>query len=134
MLTIVNKENQIARSFRLTIGLIEGYAGEKLHTQKEVGEIVADWLLNQRRNHRPYLPGSIVASTMYYYGRESKKLITEPVVFYEGDVSPEYNSGLTNGEVISALQELAEILANKLNQTRIYLRYNGIIQILQRSE
>lgn len=134
MLTIVNKENQIARSFRLTIGLIEGYVGEKLHTQKEVGEIIADWLLNQRQNRRPYLPGSIAASTMYYYGRESKKLITEPVVFYEGDVNPEYNSGLTNGEVISALQELAEILANKLNQTRIYLRYNGIIQILQRSE
>ncbi len=132
MLTIVNKENRTARSFRLTIGLIEGYMGGKLHTQEEVGEIVASWLLNQRQHHRPYLPGCITASTMYYYGQESKKLITEPVVLYEGDVSPEYNSELTDGEVIAALQELAEILADRLNQTRVYLRYNSIIQILQR--
>jgi predicted transcriptional regulator len=132
MLTIVNSKNQIARSFRLTVGLIEGYAGGKLHTQEEVGEIIANWLLKQRQNLRPYLPGSITASTMYYYGREAKKLIVEPIVLYEGDVSPEYNADLDNDDVLLALQELAEILANKLNQTRIYLRYNGMIQILER--
>ena len=48
MLIIVNEENQVARSFRLTIGLIEGYSGGKLHTQEEVGEIVTEWLLEQK--------------------------------------------------------------------------------------
>ena len=133
MLIIVNEENQVARSFRLTIGLIEGYSGGKLHTQEEVGEIVTEWLLEQKRDNKPYLPGCIIAGTIFYYGRESAKLIAEPVALYEGDVSPEYNAGLTDADVISTLHELAVILAERLNQVRIYLRYNGVIQILQRS-
>lgn len=133
MLTIVNKENEIARSFQLTVGLIEGYTDGKLHDQEEVGKIVAEWLLGQKRDNKPYLPGYITVGTIYYYGRESAKLITEPVALYGGDVSPEYNADLTDDEVISTLHELAEILAVKLNQVRIYLRYGGIIQILQQS-
>ena len=134
MLTVLNKENQIARSFRLGIGLIEGYEGGTPHKPEEVGEIVARWLLEQRKGGRIYLPGSITESKMYYYGRTSDSLIVEPVVFYEGEVSPEYNARLTDNEVILTLQELAEILAVKLNQDRIYLRYNGIFQILLRKK
>lgn len=133
MLTIVNTNNQVARSFRLTIGLIEGYADGKLHTHEEVGEIVAAWLLEQKQNSKPYLPGCITAGVMYYYARESAKLIAEPVALYEGVVSPEYNAGLADDDVISTLHELVEILATKLKQVRVYLRYHGIIQILQHS-
>ncbi|HVB19772.1 MAG TPA: hypothetical protein VNF51_00575 [Candidatus Paceibacterota bacterium] len=133
MLTVLNKENQIARSFRLGIGLIEGYEeGRTLHKPEEVGEIVARWLLEQRKCGRIYLPGSITKSKMYYYGRTSGSLIVEPVVFYDGEVSPEYNAQLTDEEVISTLQELAELLSTKLGQKRIYLRYNGVFRILQR--
>lgn len=132
MLIIIN-ENQVARSFRLTVGLIEGYGKDGWrHRPEEVGEIIADWLLSQRKAKRPYLPGSVTTGTMYYHNRESAQLIAEPVALYEGDVSPEYNAELSDGEVLTALQELADVLSGKLKQKRVYLRYNGSIQILER--
>jgi hypothetical protein len=69
---------------------------------------------------------------MHEEERRSAIPLAEPVAVYEGDVNPEYSPQATDEEVISALQNLADILANRLDQRAIYLRYNCIAHILKR--
>jgi hypothetical protein len=132
MLKVVNTENQLAREFRLTIGLQEGYSGEGvLHTPEEVGHIVAEWMHHQRETRGIYLPGSITPSTITYWGRSAQKMLREPIVFYEGLVSPEYNAEVSDEDVLKTLHQLAEVLSRQLKQGRIYLHYRERVIILE---
>lgn len=132
MLKVVNTKNLVARAFRLTIGLQEGYSGEGiLHTPEEVGHIVAEWMRQQREMRGIYLPGSTTTSTITYWGRSAQKMMREPVVFYEGLVSPEYNAEVSDEDVTETLHQLAEVLSCQLRQERIYLHYREQVFILE---
>lgn len=127
---IINKDDQVRRSFRITLGLEEGYGKGTLHTLEEVGTIVARWLDEQRSVNKPYLPGCITPTTIHYWGRSLGKPVAEPTVFYEGEVSPEHSGNLSDAEVIKTLQELCTLFAKNFRQSRVYFYYRDIYQIL----
>jgi hypothetical protein len=69
---------------------------------------------------------------MLYYSRGREQIVSEPIVLYEGDISPEYNSELTDAVILETLMNLAEIIAQELKQERIYLVYRDHNYILQK--
>jgi hypothetical protein len=128
---IVNRENQIARSFRLVIGLREGYEGGILHSTDEVVQAIGQWLAHQRQSGGIYLPGSVTLSTMVYARRSDNAVIHEPVALYDGEVSPEYNADKSDEQILTALQDLSGFLSRAFKQQRVYLRYRETLLILE---
>jgi hypothetical protein len=47
---IINSNNSEKRSFRMTIGLEEGYMGLVVHTKETVKKIISDWLLRAKNS------------------------------------------------------------------------------------
>ena len=113
----------------MSIGLFEGYKNGKEHTPQEVEHIILDWLKSQHSSGGVYLPGRFDYNTMLY--AHHGKAIDEPLAVYEGEVSPLYNSKLSEAKITAALIELATLLSEKLKQTRIYLTYRDKILILE---
>jgi hypothetical protein len=113
----------------MSIGLIEGYSGSKLHTLQEAEQIVMDWLASQLASGKTYLPGRFDYNRMLY--AHHVKAVAEETAVYEGEVSPLYNSKVSDKKVTATLIELATLLAKKLKQTRIYLTYRDEIFILE---
>jgi hypothetical protein len=130
MLKIINKDRR-RRSFRMSIGLIEGYSGSKLHTLQEAEQIIMDWSALQLASEKVYLPGRFDYNRMLY--AHHNKAVAEETAVYEGEVSPLYNSKISDKKVTATLIELATLLAKKLKQTRIYLTYRDKIFILEDS-
>lgn len=123
------------RSFSLTIGLKEGY---EIHNYvfafEDVMEIISDWQRKKVENDLPYLTGTLLkAAILYAWKNELGKGESgnEPVVLYQGEVSPIYHADLSDNEVISLLEDLASVLGTKLSQTRVYITYREEIWILQ---
>lgn len=131
---LINATDQTARSFRLTMGLRRGYTGDKEYTVPEVAAAIGQWLQSQKKLDGTYLPGSLTPALMTYIprGGDGDAFVTEPVIHYDGEVSPEYNSKKTDAEVLASLGDLSTLLAKIFGQERIYLRYRGILQILKR--
>lgn len=134
MLKAVNQKEQQCRSFCLTVGRREGYGKGAEHSLAEIEKVIGEWLIRQRNAGEPYLPGKITAGTMLYVLRSIEEQVAEPIVSYEGEVSPEYNASRDDDDIIVALTNLAERLADELNQTRIYLRYREKILILEQND
>jgi hypothetical protein len=113
----------------MSIGLIEGYRGGKQHSLQEAERIIMDWLALQLASGKVYLPGRFDYNRMLY--AHHGKAVTEETAVYEGEVSPLYNSKVSDKKVTATLIELADVLAKKLKQTRIYLTYRDKIIILE---
>lgn len=128
MLKIINKDKR-RRSFRMSIGLNEGYEGGKRHTLQEAEQVIMDWLASQLALKKVYLPGRFDYNNMLY--AHHSKDIAEPIAVYEGDVSPLYNSKVSDKKITATLIELANVLAKKLKQTWIYLTYRDEILVLE---
>lgn len=127
MLKIINTAT-VRRSFEMVIGLQEGYKGKKLHSMELVEKLIGKWLVKQKRTGKPYIPGRLDYNTMLYVHDD---LIVEPVAIYKGEINPIYNFRLSDKAAIVALTELAQILADELKQTRIYLSYRDKLFILE---
>jgi hypothetical protein len=135
MLRMVNDSNDDGRwyPFRVIVGLMEGYGeGATLHLQEEVEGIVGSWSLECRANNLPELQGMFSPKTMVYARRSDGKLLREPVVVFEGEANPmRIASDVTELQYIKAFWVLAEHLAEALNQTRIYIRFNQRTIVLE---
>jgi hypothetical protein len=126
-LTVINQD-QLRRSFQMIIGLHEGYHEGKTYSIEDGQRVITTWLIAQKNAGKPYLPGQLIQGTMLYVHEGPH---TEPVLTYMGEVSPLYNSTLTDEKVIEALSELAGRLAEEFKQVRIYLMYQDQIFILE---
>ncbi|GEM_PF-4990643 len=120
MFAIVNVHNQVARPFTITIGL-GGYREGILRALGEVWKVIGGWLLHQEQRNRPCLLGVVTEGTSGH----------EPVLIYRGEISPDCLE-ITDNEVLSVVDELAELLAQALNQNEVHSHYKGMIHILKR--
>ena len=135
MLKMMNnkKDDPLWLPFRVTVGLIEGYdTTAKRHDLDEVKNIVGRWLLSCKCNGLPELPGMLSEKTMLYTRREDGKLLEEPVAVFEGEVNPlRVPEGITEERMILSLWGLAEMFVFELNQTRIYVKFDDHMIVLE---
>lgn len=135
MLKMVNnkKDDHCWLPFRVTVGLIEGYnVTAKRHTLDEVKRIIGKWLLSCKCNGLPELPGMVSEKTMLYTRRDDGELIEEPVAVFEGEVNPlRVPEGTDEKRMILALWGLADMFVFELNQTRVYVKFDYHILVLE---
>jgi hypothetical protein len=126
------------KTFSIICGLREGYGeGKKLHSQDEAVEIALVWMKEKAATGKPFLTGTFSSGQVVYAWPEGEGKAgggTEPVAVFSGEVSPLYNAGMTDPEVVQLLNELAGRLGNALGQTRVYVAYRDEIWILQAEE
>src|SRR3989344_3670440 len=124
------------RSFELTVGLRPGYGPRtNTHPFPRVIGIVTGHLKACAAAKKPYLSGMIVGGEMCYAWAEPSGVIegrNEPCAVYRGEVSPLYNAEMTDEAALTWLTGLADLLAESLNQTRIYIAYGDKLHIFQR--
>jgi hypothetical protein len=135
MLKIVNekRDDRLWLPFRVTVGLIEGYdTTAERHTLDEVKHIVGRWLLSCKHNGLPELPGMVSEKTMLYTRRPDGELLEEPIAVFEGEVNPlRVPEGTTEERLILTLWDLAEMFAFELHQTRIYVKFDDHMTVLE---
>ena len=132
---IVNIASGLRRSFTLTVGLRQGYGENAVtHGVEEVVDLIVDHLKSRAATGQTYLTGTVVLGEVAYAWPEGEGKAGgahEPTALYQGEVSPLYNKDLSDDEVVVILTDLAQVLANALGQTRVYLAYRESAMIFQ---
>lgn len=121
------------RTFRVTAGLTPGYAHSPLTLPLPADDAVnaiMDWQTDCRGDGLPHLNGVVRAGVVVYAGPNGHG--REPVVVFEGEVSVRDQPNLGDSEVVAALNGLAERLAYKLAQQRVYVAYRDESWVLVR--
>lgn len=119
------------RSFAVTVGTKSGYNPHAVaKTPLEVWAIVLDWMTSRANAGRPFLTGTATPGEVLYAWKGGRG--HEPVVTFAGEVSVLYSADLGDSEVVLILNELAEVLAEKLFQTRVYVSYRDEAWVLER--
>lgn len=127
------------RAFALTVGLREGYGPTgKTHSREEAVEAALAWMKGRAASGLPFITGAVSAPSEVVYawpeGPGQAGGGHEPVVRFEGEVSPLYGAHLHDEEVVTMLEELAATLGSALGQTRVYASFKEEVWILQREE
>ncbi len=125
------------RNFKITWGLSEGYVSAKTHTPEEVVSLIESYLKNKAAGGESYLTGSVTTGVVVYAWPKGKGQAGgghEPNAVYSGEVSPLYNSGLSDPFVRKMLDEMASHIGGQRGQTRVYVAYRDETWILQKEE
>jgi len=130
----------VARSFAITVGLSPGYTASE--PERSVAAAVAvhtDWMWEKITAGQPYLPGVFTPAVISYaWPRPDHGGVggcaAEPGVVFSGEVSVLYQADLTDGNVVSLLNELAARFGEALDQTRVYVRFRDATWVLEAEE
>ncbi|MEW6408164.1 MAG: hypothetical protein AB1465_05760 [Patescibacteria group bacterium] len=126
------------REFKVTWGLAEGYGPTaKTHTPEEVVSLVEAYLKNKAAAGESYLTGTVTSGVVVYAWPEGKGQAGsghEPNAVYSGEVSPLYNSGLSDEFVRKILDEMASQIGGQLSQSQVYVAYRDETWILHQKE
>ena len=106
------------RSFSMTVGLREGYDGNKLHTVNEVVELVERFAIEYDLE----FGGEIIPTTVVYSYRADGKMVVqeEPGAKISGLFPPNKFGGNTDDELVDIIELLASHLAGPLGQTSFH--------------
>lgn len=126
-----------APRFAITVGLQEGYnLGEKTHSVAEVTKIIEAYLRGLAESNRRFLNGVVTTGNVVYAWPSNDTgpadATHEPVVVFSGEVNPLYNVAMRQSEIEYFLNTLAQQLGEALNQTRVYVAFDGQMWILQK--
>ncbi|OGM12028.1 hypothetical protein A2V80_01795 [Candidatus Woesebacteria bacterium RBG_16_39_8b] len=135
--TVLNSRGE-RREFKITWGLAEGYgATAKTHTPDEVVALIEDYLKNKAAGGESYLTGTVTTGVVVYAWPQEKGEAGsghEPNAVYSGEVSPLYNSGLSDEFVGKILDEMAGQIGGQLGQTRVYVAFGHETWVLQKED
>lgn len=119
------------RSFAVTVGTRPGYSPAAVaKSGVEVWATILDWMVGRAKADMPFLTGVVTPGQVLYAWKTGTG--HEPVVTFAGEVSVLYSPNLGDSTVVLLLNELAGVLAEKLQQTRVYVSYKTESWILER--
>lgn len=117
------------KKFEVSFGLQKGYTADgELFSPEQARGFVKEWMKIRIANHQHFLTGMLDSMYLVYpvrNGEDGKRVIEEPGAIYSGSLSPVYDKGRTDAEVIETLNSLARHLGEKMEQKRVYLSYCG---------
>ena len=123
------------RCFAVVVGLKEGYdEGAREHAIFEVTGFILDWMKRRAAAGRPFVTGAVTQARALYAwpaGPGRSDGISEPVAIFQGELSVIYNREMSDREALDLLVDLASLLGEQLNQTRVYVSYRDAALVLQ---
>ena len=126
------------RSFSISFGLRAGY---ELNAQEGDFQIAAtailDWMSSRIEAESSYLTGHLVEARTLYAWKDQNGMVrhgNEPGGVFMGHVNVLYNRKEKESSIIRQLNELAGVIAECLDQERVYVEYKKRAWILERSK
>ncbi len=117
------------KDFQVTFGLREGYLeGSPEHSFAEAESAYRVWMQKRVDGGQKFVTGLLDTMTLTFpvKGGEGKLRVTqEPGAILSGSLSPHYDKGRSDYEVVLTLKDLAQHLGAALGQTRVYVSYCG---------
>ena len=117
------------KSFQLTLGLREGYAeGNPEHSLADAQKAYREWMQARVDAKLRFVTGLLDSCVLTFpvrVGEEGFRVTQEPGVMLTGSLSPHYDKGRSDEEVIATLNDLAQHLGVALGQVRVYVSYCG---------
>lgn len=117
------------KNFEITFGLRAGYKGEGHDfTLVHARGLIKDWMNARLEKSLPVLTGMTSEITLVYPVRNNAdgSRVTEEVSGqFSGSLSPNYDKGRNDLEIVQTLNDLAGFLGKGLQQKRIYLSFAG---------
>lgn len=116
------------KSFQLTFGLRRGYEGEGAdHTLAEAEQALGEWMVARVEAGLPVVTGMTSPVTLFYpvrnAGEDGQRVTREPSAIFVGSLSPKYDKGRADTEVVETLNALAQHLGVALGQKRVYVSF-----------
>jgi hypothetical protein len=122
---MVSREDfgKLTRSFSMTVGLREGYDGNKHHTVAEVVELVKRFAVEYDLE----FGGEIMPTTVVYSYRSKGAMVVEeePGAKISGLFPPNKFGELSDQQLVSIIKTLASHLAGPLGQTSFHAEVCG---------
>jgi len=117
------------KKFEITFGLRAGYDGEGVDfTLAEARNVINEWMTERVSKNLPILSGMVSEATLIYPVRneaDGSRITEEVSGQYSGSLSPKYDKGRSDIEVIETLNNLAYYLGVRLQQERVYVSFAG---------
>ncbi|MFH1744979.1 MAG: hypothetical protein ABH881_02300 [bacterium] len=117
------------KKFEITFGLRAGYDGEEADfTLDQARGVIKEWMETRLERNLPILTGMIGDITLIYPVRNNTNdnRVTEEISGqFSGSLSPKYDKGRNDKEIIETLNDLAGFLGKKLCQKRVYVSFAG---------
>lgn len=123
------------RSFSLTFGLRVGYESSKVHSIGALREALLLWMEDRAAAGRPYLTGLLLAGEVLYawpMGAGAAGSRAEPVAEFRGEISPLYQSSLSDEDAKKLLCEMAAAIGQVLDQERVYASFLDETWVVER--
>lgn len=119
------------RTFRITVGLREGYHPEgRVHDPGAAARITAEWISDEAAAGRTPLSAMVTGGTVIY-GGGTGGAAQEPVATVSGEVIGTPAEALSDAAVVERLDALAERLAGALGQREVIVAFVGTSWILR---
>ncbi len=117
------------KSFQLTLGLREGYLeGAPEHSFAEAEKAYREWMQQRVDGGLRFVTGLLDNCVLTFpvrTGESGFRVTQEPGAILSGSLSPHYDKGRSDAEVVATLNDLAQHLGVVLGQVRVYLSYCG---------
>lgn len=123
-----------SRPFAVTFGLSAGYgANARTFSEAEASEVIHAWMAARIKAGKPYITGTISPGTVLYgWGNagEEPNLGKEAQVRFMGVLHPHFQAEVSDEDALDQLVELAQVVGNKLEQTRVWVEFVGEVLVL----
>lgn len=121
------------RAFEIMLGLREGYGNERHAPEHTVADVIAahhDW---QRTAGHVQGVGVTPIRLSYGWPGVAGEIVgaDEPACLVTGNINVLYDASLTQDEARTRILFLADFLARRVGQSRVYVRFDGEVFILQ---
>lgn len=125
------------KTWQVDCGLLEGYDAStgRMHTQLEARAAYADWMRGRVQQGLPIVTGGIDFRWMVYHvrnGEDGKRIIEEESARLAGELSPKYDKGRSDDEVLATLFDLARYMLRALGQTRVYVSFLDVVHTIDK--
>ena len=117
------------KKFEITFGLRAGYEGEETDfALVDARKAIRSWMSSRIERSLPILSGMTQDTVLIYpvrNGEDGQRVTEEISGQFSGSLSPKYDKGRSEAEVVETLNDLARFLGLGLEQKRIYLSFAG---------
>lgn len=117
------------KSFQITFGLRRGYEGDSAdHSVADADIAILEWMMARVTTGLSVVTGMSSSATLFYPVRNTEdgsRVTRESSAIFTGSLSPKYDKGRSDLEVVDTLNSLASHIGLALGQKRIYVSYNG---------
>lgn len=115
------------KTFQITFGLRQGYAERAVvHSLDDAHYAIEEWMNARVVAGLPVVTGMTSPVTLFYpvrNGEDGRRIVQESSAIFVGSLSPKYDKGRSDTEIVETLNALAQHLGATLGQKRVYVSF-----------